>query len=136
MAAGGKQPCSVCGDGPIRRKPVGAAIKRKMRVVLAHLGIHWNADAAEVARMRPHAYVDLTGEPAGWRKRVDAEGLDKYLWWPGAFDKVVFGTDVHHTKMRAILDEDLARVERLKLPPETRQRIFSGNILRLLGLEA
>lgn len=108
----------------------------ELRIIIAHLGIHWNTDAAELARMRRHVYVDLTGEPNGWRRRVDAEGLNRYLWWPDAFAKIVFGTDVHHTTIRQILAEDMARVERFQLSAETRQRIFAGNLLQMLDGDA
>ena len=107
-----------------------------LNVIIAHLGIHWNADAAELARMRPNVYVDLTGEPEGWRKRADAVGIDHWLWWPGAFEKVVFGTDVHYSKIGQILAEDVDRLDRLNIPMQTRRHIFAGNILRLLGMES
>ena len=120
---------------PMQLEPITREFP-ELRIIVAHLGIHWNTDAAELARMRRHVYVDLTGEPHGWLRRVDAEGLDRYLWWPDAFAKIVFGTDVHHSKIRQILDEDLARVERFNLPPATRQRIFADNLLEMLGLAA
>ncbi len=102
-------------------------------LIIAHLGIHWNHDAAEIARMRPNVFVDLTGEPTGWRVRVEREGFDKYLWWPDAFDKVVFGTDVWYTKIATILDEDRNRLERLNIPAGTQERVFYKNIKKLLG---
>jgi predicted TIM-barrel fold metal-dependent hydrolase len=105
----------------------------ELRLIVAHLGIHWNDDAAELARMRRNVYVDLTGEPGGWRARADAVGMDRWLWWPGAFTKVVFGTDVHYTKIERILADDLARFDRLGIDPQTRERILAGNILSLLG---
>ena len=104
-----------------------------LKILVAHLGIHWNRDAGELARMRKNVYVDLTGEPGGWRVHLDRVGLDHWLWWPGALDRVCFGTDVHYTKIRTILDEDRARLDRLGVSDETRVRIFSGNILHLLG---
>jgi predicted TIM-barrel fold metal-dependent hydrolase len=104
-------------------------------VIVAHLGVHWNSDAAELARMRPNVYVDLSGEPDGWRLRADKVGMDEWLWWPGAFEKVVFGTDVHYKKMRQILDQDVNRLERLGVPAQARRKIFAGNIVRLLGME-
>jgi predicted TIM-barrel fold metal-dependent hydrolase len=117
---------------PMRLEPVSRDFP-DLGIILAHLGIHWNADAAEVARMRPNVFVDLSGEPGGWRARADADGMDTWLWWPNAFDKVVFGTDVHYGKMKQALQEDAGRLERLGIHRETRERIFSGNILRLLG---
>jgi len=119
---------------PMRIEPITRRFP-ELGVIAAHLGAHWNDDAAELARMRPNAYVDLTGEPGGWRRRADGVGMDAWLWWPGAFDKVVFGTDVHYSKMKLILQQDAARLDRLGIEAETRRRIFAGNILRLLGEE-
>ena len=104
-------------------------------VIVAHLGVNWNQDAAELARMRPNLYVDLTGEPGGWRDRADRFGMDTWLWWPDAFKKVIFGTDVNYTKLQIVLDQDLARFDNLKIDEETRAGCLSGTILRLLGEE-
>jgi len=119
---------------PMRVEPITRAFP-ELGVILAHLGIHWNDDAAEVARMRPNVYVDLSGEPGGWRARGDARGMDTWLWWPDAFDKVIFGTDVHCSKIEQALEQDVGRLARLDICRETRKRIFSGNILSLLGME-
>jgi len=119
---------------PMRIEPITREFP-DLKIIVAHLGIHWNVDAAELARMRPNVYVDLTGEPGGWRARADAAGMDKWLWWPGAFGKVVFGTDVHYSKIRLILEQDAARARRFGLDCETQERMFAGNMLRLLGEE-
>ena len=116
---------------PMRIEPVTRAFP-ELKIIVAHLGIHWNDDAAELARMRPNVYVDLTGEPGGWRVRADRVGVDRWLWWPGALDKVVFGSDVHYSKMALILEQDEARLNRLNASEETKRRIFSGNILKML----
>ena len=116
----------------MRLEPVTRAFP-DLKLIVAHLGIHWNTDAAELARMHPNVYVDLTGEPGGWRARMDREGVRRWLWWPKALDKVCFGTDVHHAKTRRILDEDLARLDALGVGAATRRRILCGNILHLLG---
>jgi predicted TIM-barrel fold metal-dependent hydrolase len=120
---------------PMRLEPITREFP-DMAIIVAHLGVHWNSDAAELARMRPNVYVDLTGEPDGWRRRADAVGMDQWLWWPGAFEKVVFGTDVHFTKIGQILEEDINRLDRLNIAAPTRQKIFAGNILRLLDMES
>ncbi len=119
---------------PMRIEPITREFP-DLGIIIAHLGVHWNEDAAELARMRPNVYVDLTGEPDGWRMRVDTIGIKKWLWWPGAFEKVVFGTDVHYSKIRQILEEDIHRLDRLDIPLQTRAKFFSGNMLRLLDME-
>ncbi len=120
---------------PMRIEPITREFP-ELGVIIAHLGVHWNADAAELARMRPNAYVDLTGAAHGWRARADREGMDKWLWWPGAFEKVVFGTDVHFSKIGQILSQDSDRLDKLKIDQDIRRKIFSGNILRLLHIES
>lgn len=119
---------------PMRLEPVTREFP-DLKLIVAHLGIHWNHDAAELARMRPNVYVDLTGEPGGWRARLDAVGLGEWLWWPGALDKVCFGTDVHCTGIQRVLEEDRARLDALGADEATRRRVFAGNILSLLGEE-
>jgi predicted TIM-barrel fold metal-dependent hydrolase len=119
---------------PMRLEPITREFP-DLDIIIAHLGVHWNVDAAELARMRPNVYVDLTGEPDGWRVRADTVGMDKWLWWPEAFEKVVFGTDVHYSKIGQILEEDVDRLERLNIPTQTRWKIFADNILGLLGME-
>ena len=120
---------------PMRIEPITREFP-DLKIIVAHLGVHWNHDSAELARMRPNVYVDLTGEPGGWRVRADREGMETFLWWPGAFRRVVFGTDVHYSKMATILAQDLARMDRLGLDLETRRLILGGNVLDMLGLTA
>jgi len=107
----------------------------ELPVIVAHLGVNWNVDAAELARMRPNLYVDLTGAPGGWRERMDIVGLENLLWWPGAFEKVIFGTDVHFDQVKAVLDQDIARYDRIEVDEATRRLIFADTILRLIGEE-
>lgn len=117
---------------PMRLEPIANAFP-KLNLIIAHLGVHWNHDAAELARMRKNIYVDLTGEPNGWRARADAQGMETYLWWPNAFEKVIFGTDVIPSKITEILHVDQARYQRLGLSYQTQEKIFGRTILHLLG---
>ncbi|TXT60127.1 MAG: hypothetical protein BAJALOKI2v1_130009 [Promethearchaeota archaeon] len=103
-----------------------------LKLIVAHLGIHWNKDAAELLRMKRNVYADLTGEPNGWRTRMDQEGLDQYLWWPNAFQKIIFGTDVSYEKIPEILSADKERLDKYQINNETKELFFSKNILNLL----
>jgi len=116
---------------PMRIEPISRAFP-DLGIIIAHLGVHWNHDAADLTRLRPNIYVDLTGEPEGWRRRADTVGMDSFLWWPGAFEKVLFGTDVHYSNIERILNEDFARLDKFSIDKETRTLIFSGNIVNLL----
>lgn len=105
----------------------------KLGIIMAHLGVHWNEDAAELLRMRPNVFADITGEPQGWRKRVDKIGLDHYLWWPNAFEKLVFGTDVMYFKIPEILSQNRQWDAKFQLSPQTIDLIYYKNITKLLG---
>jgi hypothetical protein len=116
---------------PMRLEPIANAFP-DLKIIIAHLGVHWNTDAAELARMRSNVYVDLTGEPPGWRSHADQIGMETFFWWPNAFRKVVFGTDVHYSKISLILDQDLARYSKLELDSETQNLIFYENMRKML----
>ena len=64
---------------PMRVEPITREFP-ELGVIIAHLGVSANMDAGELARMRPNLYVDLTGEPDGWRMRADAAGMEKWPW--------------------------------------------------------
>lgn len=117
---------------PMRIEPIANAFP-DLKIIIAHLGVHWNNDASELIRMRKNVYADLTGSSEGWRARVDKVGIKKWLWWPNAFKKIIFGTDVVYNKIPVILTEDKARYDKYKIDQKTRELIFSKNILRLLG---
>ena len=116
---------------PLQVEPITREFP-ELKVILAHLGVSQNMDAAEMARMRTNVYVDITGEPGGWRERMKMIGLDHWLWWPGAFEKLVFGTDVHYSKISQILTEDLAIHDALGLDEATRAKVLGGTMRGLL----
>jgi len=117
---------------PMRLEPIANAFP-DLKIIIAHLGVHWNDDAAELIRMKDNVYADLSGAPDGWRVRVDNIGIMHWLWWKGAFKKIVFGTDVIYSQISRILMEDKARLDKYNIDEKTRELIFSGNILKLLG---
>lgn len=116
---------------PMRLEPITNAFPN-LKLIIAHMGVHWNHDAAELARMRKNVYIDLTGEPKGWRVHLDQVGLQEYLWWEKAFEKIVFGTDVVASKIPIILHEDQQRYTSLKIPQEIQELIFHKNIEKMV----
>lgn len=69
----------------------------------AHLGNPWYTEAAEVARLRPRVYWDVTGSTL-IKTEKNLKVFKEYLWWEGptnhsspqavhAFEKILFGTD-------------------------------------------
>jgi predicted TIM-barrel fold metal-dependent hydrolase len=117
---------------PMRIEPIANAFP-DLKMIVAHLGVHWNNDAAELIRMKKNVYTDLSGSPTGWRVRADRIGMDHWLWWPGAFKKVIFGSDAIATDIRKILEEDKKRLNSLKIDLKTQKLVFYKNILRMIG---
>jgi predicted TIM-barrel fold metal-dependent hydrolase len=117
---------------PMRIEPIANAFP-DLKIIIAHLGVHWNEDAAELIRMKPNVYADLSGAPKGWRNRMDTIGIKRWLWWEGAFNKIVFGTDVIYNQIPQILAEDKARLDKYNINQKTQEQIFAKNILKMLG---
>ena len=116
---------------PMRIEPIANAFP-DLNMIIAHLGVHWNDDAAELIRMKHNVYTDLSGAPNGWRARADNIGITHWLWWPGAFKKIVFGTDVIFNQIPQILAEDKARLDKYNIDQKTRELVFSKNMLKML----
>ncbi|MFX0069472.1 MAG: amidohydrolase family protein [Candidatus Hermodarchaeota archaeon] len=117
---------------PMRLEPIANAFP-DLNMIIAHLGVHWNDDAAELIRMKPNVYADLSGAPTGWRVRLDKIGIKHWLWWKGAFKKIVFGSDVIYNQIAQILTEDIERLEKNQVNERTKKLIFAGNMLKMLG---
>lgn len=130
----GKEDISSWNMHPMRIEPITNAFP-KLNIIIAHLGVHWNKDAAELIRMRSNIYSDITGEPDGWRTHADKVGWKRLLWWEGAFRKLVFGTDVFENKIPIILKQDKERFNKLNIDKTTKELYFSKNILKLLGMD-
>ena len=117
---------------PMRIETIANAFPN-LKIIIAHLGVHWNEDAAELIRMKKNVFADLSGSPTGWRVRADRIGMDHWLWWPGAFKKIVFGSDVIFTDIQKIVEEDKKRLRLLNIDQKTQELIFYKNILRMIG---
>lgn len=119
----------ICLDSAARSFP-------GLNFVAAHLGVPWHEEASMLARMHPNFYVDLTGAWwGGWRANKTPEFYRYHFFWEGAWDKVLFGTDI--LKLDELIPSKQYHdrlIESLNLPPETVDRIYGGTAARLLGL--
>ncbi|NPV08394.1 MAG: amidohydrolase family protein [Anaerolineae bacterium] len=104
----------------------------QLSLICAHLGMPWYEEAAAVARILPNVYVDLSGSPRGWRVQKDIEFFRSLFYWPEAWRKVLWGSDVHYTDLEAALRRDRALVEAVDLPQDQRDAYFGGTLLSLL----
>ena len=120
----------VCLDAVVRSFP-------GLNVVGAHLGVPWHEEASTMARMHPNYYVDLTGASwGGWRANKGPDFYRYHFFWEGAWEKVLFGTDI-------LSLEDLVPsrqyhdrlIGELNLPEAAVRNIYGGTAARLLGLD-
>ena len=107
---------------PMRIETIANAFPN-LKIIVAHLGVHWNDDAAELIRMKKNVFADLSGSPKGWRLRADRIGMDHWLWWPGAFKKIVFGSDVVFSDIQKIVEEDKKRLALLNVDEKTQKSV-------------
>lgn len=118
----------VCLDAVVRSFP-------GLNVVGAHLGVPWHEEASMMARMHPNYYVDLTGAWwGGWRANKSADFYRYHFFWEGAWDKVLFGTDILRLEellpAKRLHDE---LIEQLGLPDQAVRNIYGNTAARLLA---
>lgn len=122
---------------PIRLDAVARSFPG-MNIVAAHLGVPWYEEASMLARMHPNFYVDLTGASwGGWRVNKGPDFFRYHFFWPEAWSKVVFGTDILRVEELepAKLFHD-RMLEPLGLDPDVLSMVYGGTAAQLLRIEA
>lgn len=115
-------------------------------IIGAHLGNPDYAEAAEVARLNPNLYFDLSGSSL-IKKQDDYGFFRSIFWWSGivsphtppgapeAFEKLVFGSDTFGGELGEF-DAEQARyhamLDACRVPPNVQTMIFSGTMWRIL----
>ena len=126
----------VPGISSAKMKPVHVeAIARefpRLACICAHLGMPWYEEAAALARIVPNIYIDITGAPGGWRIQKDVTFFRSLFYWPDAWRKILWGSDVHCNDLEAALRRDQTLVETLALSAEMKAAFFGGTLLSLL----
>ncbi|MDO8540004.1 MAG: amidohydrolase family protein [Opitutaceae bacterium] len=122
----------------------------ELHILGAHLGNPWYTEAAEVARLRPKVYWDVTGSTLIKTER-NLKQFKDYLWWEGptnhsspqavhAFEKILFGTDEQpgQEEKGMGLENMLGRYEELfdacGVPEPVRQKSFGATMARILKI--
>jgi predicted TIM-barrel fold metal-dependent hydrolase len=121
----GMQPVYL--DGVARKFP-------NLSMIAAHLGNGYHTEAAWMARIHPNIYLDITMGKGGWLPMKGPEFLRDLLYWPGAYEKLVFGTDVHYTDMEYMYDLQSHFMNCLNASPETLRWFFGNRVASMLGL--
>jgi uncharacterized protein len=104
-------------------------------VIMAHLGMPWHEEAAQMCRFHPNVYADLSGSLEGWRNRKAPAFFTDLFYWPDAFSKIVFGSDVHHSQLSRALDDHRRILDLCGVPQDIVAGILGGTTQRLLGLD-
>jgi len=118
----------------------------KTIIIGAHLGNPDYAEAAEIARLNPNLYFDLSGSSL-IKKKDEYAFFRSIFWWtgvvsphtppgaPNAFEKLVFGSDIFRGELGEF-DEGQARyhamLDACQVPPNVQAMIFSGTMWRIL----
>lgn len=101
------------------------------RLVLAHVGAPWYDEAFMVVRLNPNVYLELTSG-SGWQiKGMDGEYFRKRLWWPQAWKKVLFGSDVPPDRLGWAVETYEALLPDAGLDAATQEDVYYNNCMRL-----
>ncbi|MFH0965694.1 MAG: amidohydrolase family protein [Planctomycetota bacterium] len=119
---------------PIHLDPVANDFP-ELEIVLAHMGVCWNDEAANLARLIPNVHLDISGALVGWRTGKDARWWKERLWWEGAEEKMLFGSDVHAEELAATLSSQLEVLKMLGWEGEKREKFLRVNAMRLFFSE-
>lgn len=107
----------------------------ELPILIAHLGMPWHEEAAMMVRFHPNCYVDLTGSPKGWRNRKSPNFFQDLFYWEDAFQKVVFGTDVHWEDVQSCYDDHRRICTLNNVSQDIQDQIFGGTMARLLKID-
>src|SRR5215471_15297377 len=120
---------------PVRLDAVARSFPR-MNIVAAHLGVPWHEEASMLARIHPNFYVDLTGASwGGWRANKGPDFYRYHFFWPGAWEKIIFGTDILQVEDLEPSKRVHDRIfESLGLDGGILEKVYGGTAARLLHL--
>ncbi|MFQ5721684.1 MAG: amidohydrolase family protein [Candidatus Aminicenantales bacterium] len=105
-----------------------------LTLIGAHLGGPWFREAADVLRFNPNVYFDITGSISGWVRKTP-DFFRNYLWWKGAWDKIVFGSDVHFSQIKTVMANYRRVLETLKVNKATQKKVFGETAIRVLNMK-
>ena len=119
---------------PVYLDTIARAFPR-LSLVGAHLGIPWHEEACLVAQANPNLYFDLSVSPtSGWWENKGASYLKKLLYWEGAWEKIVFGTDVSPGYLEIAMKMYQDILDSAEVPPVVQDKIYGGTMARILGI--
>ena len=106
----------------------------KLKIVIAHLGVPWFTEAAEMARFHENVFVDLTGSNKGWRNRKSITFFQEIFYWENAFSKIIFGTDVVAEEIADSYESQKRILKLAQVSYDVQRRIFGKTMAEILQL--
>ena len=114
----------------------------ELKIIGAHLGNPWYEEATMSCRWNPNLYFDLSGSTL---KKKTAEFLGGLLWWTqdtaykspdrtGAWQKIVFGSDVHASQVADVINDYEKVMTDLEMDSDLREAVWYGTGAKILGL--
>ncbi len=76
----------------------------RLKIIIAHLGIQDYMTALTLIRIFDNIYADLSGSTPGWRANLSMSDWQRFLWFPNADRKILYGSDVHYSEIKASID--------------------------------
>lgn len=114
----------------------------ELKLIGAHYGNPWYEEAAELARMHPNVFFDLTGSSM---KKKRPEYFDELMWWGKdeqygrmgnnhPYQKLLFGTDVGVEMMEDVLSDYRRLLDTCNMSEEFRALVMGGTAAEIFGL--
>jgi predicted TIM-barrel fold metal-dependent hydrolase len=113
-------------------------------IIGAHFGCPWYMVSSEVMRLNPNVYFDMswiTGAHLDFLREGRTDRLDdfifwceKALWWDGAWDRIVLGSDHTVANIKRTIDRHQLVMDRIGVPMESRKKVYGGTIADILGM--
>lgn len=107
-----------------------------LKVILAHMGGVWAEEACGMARIYGNVYCDLSGRLDGWRKAKPDSWFREMLYWPGAPDKIVFGSDVHASELPETVAHQIDKIRGMGWDADAERKFRYDNARQLFNIQA
>ena len=120
---------------PIHLEPVAQQFP-DLTLICAHLGVCWTEEAAALCRMFPNIYADLSGRNDGWRSGKSIDWFKEMLFWAGAHEKILFGSDVHADEMGDTLEDYLRILRGMGWSESQIADVLANNARRIFGAKS
>lgn len=106
-----------------------------LTIIGAHLGIPWHEESCLLLQAHPNIYFDLTVSPASnWWENKGADYLKKLLYWEGAWEKIIFGTDVAPEYIEKAMKMYQHILDFSGVPQPVQKKIYGETMARILNL--